>query len=1047
MPTELIIQSNEYLNQFKNGATFASSTSDVTYNLAGNAMEKLQYKTTIDVSWKYVATQSNPVSWEDLGSDLFRFKKSAGSFIVDGFSVGDDIDWSYFVGGSPYLVDGDVTIILSDWMYVQFTATVVGVGTSGSTSSSIFWGKSSLESMIYSFGLIDNNENFNTNSKVSGNNQAYYVSALVVGVPQTMTKQGTFADWVTGSITCEKKTNPSTYVQRYELIHNFIVNPYYLDGELSDLTSTTIPSLYSGSNSLKHVVKVDLRTGLSNPNTSKIATMDTILGSTGYFGENFNGFNNVYAVDSTTYENASALSADGILTAEQTIIRCTVSKSGGSFISTDKIGGFVSLLPTSSDYTDTTTDFETNFIYDSLHCLADGVPVTQSNSFIEEVSATLSGGDILLVIKTTLSTAQQTYLATLTEPYFLLAIQAGDVTLSNTNSDRVMLVADALPFDTSPDISGLITFNSMVFFGHDQNSSVDVGTTNRHFWNEDGFTMNFDFDLDLNKLAVLNSMSFDFVAFNAVSDESFVLDTYEFQLGNTISGGVQQLEITDSRGYTLQNGSQFNDVTLTTGTQSAGLQNYIGEFSQKVSWQEWIQNLNVDNSFYDNTEPNDNKNYKASNYLDLSNFWILKIIAKTNVYGENLTLGTSGDTDYQAISGSLRVYDYNEDSLSPSPRYTGTIETFTEDGTINLSGAIQTNGDNTLVKTTWVDNTFTFVSIWNYYGIHRVEPVNAQGYAIEELSSINTPPTGQVIQPIVGQTLLTMAIVSGDLVTTSLIDGSTMDASINYKLSSRIQSPNFSHSLPLLSFYVDWDSEINMTIDLTKSGATSQWDYGDGSAIDTTDSTNHAFPATKVTYLVTVLLDDYDNVTAIDAANDQITGNFNWSDLNNVTDFTLSDSTNLDTFNHPLTSTVMTNFDVSGSGMTLLNVSTLTGLGGVFDCNAAGNLTTITLPTSTQIFSLFDCSSCINLTYFDLTPLTNLTESTSVSIDLSNCGFTVAEVNQFLVNLDSMSTNSYLTRVITIDGTNAAPDGSSGGFDGTTAKASLITKLFTVTTT
>ena len=799
MAVDLIIQSNSYLNQFKNGATFATSTTDLTYNLAGCVMEKLQYTSTIDVSWGFESTSSNPFFWEDLGSDLFRFKKSAGSFIDEGFSVGDNVDWGY---SGTTVADGNVTIIMSDWMYVQFTTPILGLGgaTSGESISNIY-GKSALGAMIYSFGLIDNDENFNTDSKVSGSNQSYYANALVIGVPQTMTKQGNLQDWITGSVTCEKQANPSTYVQRYELIHNFIVNPYYLDGELSDLTSNTEPELYAGGKSLKHVVKVDLRTGLSDPNTSKIATMDNILGSTGYFDENFNGFANDYSITSTTYENATAVSADGILTAEETTIRVTVSKASGAFISTDKIGAFVSLLPTEADYTNTTTDFETNFIYDNLFCLADGATVSQTG-FIDEVTATLSGGDILLVIKTTLTTAQQTYLASQTDPYFLLAIQTGDVTLSNVSSDRVMIVADALPFDTSADIAGLITFNSMLFFAHDMDVTLDSGYSNISLWNEDGFTMTFDFDLDLNKLAVLNSMSFDLVAYNALTFENFVLDSYEFQLGNTVSGGVQQIEISDSRGYTLATGSQFNDITLTTGTQAAGIQNYSGQFSQKISWQEWIQNLAVDSVFYSGTEPNDGFNYKTSNYYDTSIYWGIKVIAKSNVYGEDLTLLTSGNTDYQAVSRTITTYDYDADEDTPTPRYSQTIETFTEDGVTNLGGAVLTNGDNTLVKTTWVDNVYSFSSIWNYYAIHRLEPVNAQGYEIEELSSIVLPPTGQVTQPISGSTYLDVSIVSGDLVTKSIISGANQDTSVNYKLSARLQTPALNHPFyKRLSFY------------------------------------------------------------------------------------------------------------------------------------------------------------------------------------------------------------------------------------------------------
>jgi len=1048
MAVELIIQSNEYLNQFTNGATYATNTSDVTYNLAGTVMEKLQYTTTIDVSWKYVASTSNPLFWEDLGSDLFRFKKGAGTWtITDGFAIGDDVDWYYVTGSTANTIDGDITIISGDWMYVQFTTTPTNLlpATDGESTSSIMYGKSTLSSLIYSFGLIGNNETFNTDSKVSGNNQAYYVSALVVATPQTMTKQGSHSDWITGSITCEKIANPSTYVQRYELIHNFIINPYYLDGELSDLTSNTIPNLYSGGNSLKHVVKVDLRTGLSDPNTSKIATMDSILGSTGYFGENFNGFNNDYAVDSTTYENVSAVSADGILTAEETTIRCTISKSSGSFVSTDKIGAYVSLLPGAAQYTDTTTDFETNFIYDNLHCLADGTPVTQASSFIDEVSATVSGGDILLVIKTTLSTAQQVYLATLTDPYFLLAIQCGDITLSNVSSDRVMLVADALPFDTSADISGLITVNNMTYFTHDMDSTTDVGFTTLATWNEDGVVMNFDFDLDLNNDALLNSLEVVVVAADATTGVYFELDSYEFQLGNIISGGVQQFNISDTRGYTLATSSNFNNVSLTTGSQAGGLQNYICTIGQKISWQEWIQNLDVASVFYDSAEPNNNFNDKTSNYANLTDNHVIKLGIKANVYGSDSTLGTTGNTDYIAYAGNITTFDYDEDADSPSPRFTATIETFTEDGVTNLGGALLTNGDNTLVKTTWVDNLYSFVSVWNYYGIHRLEPVNAQGYSIEEFSSITTPPTGQVLQPTSGNTLLDMQIVSGDLVTESLVDGSNQNININYKLSSRLQTPNRNSTLDLITFYHTNDVATALSMAITKSGATTQWDYGDGSAIDTANSISHTFPTSKETYLITANVDDFDDITVWDSDDDQVTGNFDWSDLTNVTNFTLSNSAGLGSITNPTTATVMTNYDVQGSGMTTLDVSGLTGLGGIFDCNASGNLTSIVVPASTQTFSLFTFYDC-DVAFFDLTPLTNLTEATSVYINLGNNSLTAAEVNQFLVDLDSMSTNGFATRTIKIDGTNAAPDGSSGGYDGTTAKASLVAKTFTVTT-
>jgi hypothetical protein len=64
----------------------------------------------------------------------------------------------------------------------------------------------------------------------------------------------------------------------------------------------------------------------------------------------------------------------------------------------------------------------------------------------------------------------------------------------------------------------------------------------------------------------------------------------------------------------------------------------------------------------------------------------------------------------------------------------------------------------------------------------------------------------------------------------------------------------------------------------------------------------------------------------------------------------------------------------------------------------------------------------------------------------------VADVNHILVDLYSLVSGepgggSYTGRVINIGGTNADPDSSSGGYNGTAAKTSLEGKGITVTIT
>jgi hypothetical protein len=71
----------------------------------------------------------------------------------------------------------------------------------------------------------------------------------------------------------------------------------------------------------------------------------------------------------------------------------------------------------------------------------------------------------------------------------------------------------------------------------------------------------------------------------------------------------------------------------------------------------------------------------------------------------------------------------------------------------------------------------------------------------------------------------------------------------------------------------------------------------------------------------------------------------------------------------------------------------------------------------------------------------------NTNIDIKDNSMTVSEVNHILVDLDSISSSGYTGRLINIGGTNADPDGSSGGYDGLTAKSNLEGKGITVTIT
>lgn len=1044
MPVEIIPNSTKFFTQYRNGNNFTDNPSDFTPNLAAEVGERSQIVQEIDINWGFQATVNDTVDWEFLGGTTFRFKKTnGGTFLDDGFVANDELNWSFESGGTTFDVDGDVTNQSQTWMTVVMASVptpLVGVN-SQTSGSSLFRGFTDLTALIYKFGLIENQESFNTISKVTNHDQSYFCSGLSLGGgPVTFIPQGTYKDWQTGSGSCERLANPSTYVQRFEIKHDFIVSPYYVDGQLSNLQDNILPTLLDNNQSLKYAFSTAFRLTLSYVGSEKLAVIDDVHGSVGWFNQNFNGFTNDYNIINVTYEDDASNSADGIFSNGNSVITVEIEKLSGNLISTDKVGAMVSFLAESVDYQNKSTTLTDNFMYDNNFCLANGTPVSGAG-IITETTAVITANNIVLTIKTTYSTAQKTVLAGKLAPNFLLAISIGDITIDNGNSDRVMLIVDAIEYETNADIPDLMTLVDARYFAHDENISTLLGSTSLTTWNEDGFAGTFEFTLDTNKSAFLNTFEIKIVALNPITENFFDLDSFFIDVSNVpVVLGVQQLEFTGTRNYILASGSQFNDVSITTGANVGGVITYTGTFSQKISWQDWIENLDVDNIFYNNTKPNNNFNFKTSNYSGVSSYQInCAIIA--NVSGVS-TLGISGDTDYALLFGIIGTFDYDLDGLS-TPVWDGTIETFTEDGTVNLGGSILTNGDNTLFKTTWANSVAPVVAIPNFWAIHRVEITNQQGYNIEELSSIRPRATSQLPIPEVSETFLKMVVDSGDIVTTGLISGALVQGSNSYNLSARLQSPNKFATVDLINFRTESETPDTFDPTITKSGATATWNYGDGSPLDVTNTASRVYtvPKEKIGY---VEVDDFANVTGLSMIDDAINDILDLTDLIAITTIEIEDNTTLDGIQSPTHAVTMVKYSVKGSTLiTTLNVTGLTALAGIFDVSGCSILKTLTLPISTGTFSLFDCQNS-DLDFFDLTILANLTESVNVKIFLNNNSLTVAEVNQFLVNLDTISTGGFAGRLIQIDGTNAAPDGSAGGFDGLTAKANLITKTFTV---
>ena len=796
----------QYFSEYANGTNFANNLTDFTRNLAASVMERIKVVSTYSIGWniEYIAPagQASAFEWGlNFAGDLLTITRTdGGNFREEGFAVGQLVRWRSF---TTVAFEKNVTVfsILEEEMTLDMDGTTALPFAPGGIQ---IIGLEPLEALLYDFGLIENDENYNNISKVTENSTSYYGSEIGLdtgGGRSTafvdLIPLGQFEDFISGSARARFVQNideVDMFFQIFEVEHIITVNPWYLDGGLQDLQNNILPDFLEGSNSLKYVLSSRFRQVLNNPNIEYAIQVDDVLGSVAWFNESFNGFQNGYEVLSVDYEeDITAAAADGILVAGRTKIIITAQSTTSFTLGPgDTFGVYISYLPLEEDYKGTEdTNLLQNFIYDRAINEVNA-SATAGLDFIKDLSASESSGVITIECIVEYSAAQRVFLANrLAEDNgkYVLGVQLGDDSRSSGNSDRLIIKADVRDYDESPDIPGLVSISDFLIYPHNELIGTGTGFTNMISWNEDGLVCDFNLNLDLNKQAFFNNLGFVLIAYNPTTENFFILDSYQVDLSSVIvSGGIQQINVDTERGYTLQNNSQFNQVQVNTGTNTAGVQQYVCRYAQKISWQDWIQNLGVDSVFFDSAEPNDNLNLKSSNYSD-ENDYTIRLGVRTNVSGVS-DLGVSGDTDYLLISPEITVHDYGEDG-NVTPEWSGEISTIRESNGEDLGGAVLT-GENTIMRTVWTNSIGPVGSLDDIWAIHRIEETGDPGFNIEELSSLRNFPPGQLLIPISGSPLLEISLGTGPeigkVITRCLIDGSEVNPSRNYNLSARIHN-------------------------------------------------------------------------------------------------------------------------------------------------------------------------------------------------------------------------------------------------------------------
>lgn len=751
MPVSKEIVRQEYRTEFVNNSPFGGNPTDFNENLAGAPLESQEITVELEIGWFAESSASDKWTIEGTqSSPTVKITRATGNFEDDSFYNGSVVSLSST--NVTQLNVGAITLRDSG-KSIEF-ATPVGffqqfpAGTSEDLRIDAIGADASnnLTALYYGFGLIQANETYNNRSKVSNTAQTYYFAGLSVGVSVDGKAQGTLNDWVTGRAECLKLAPIGIGLkQRFEIKHRFVITPFYLDGELVNLQNNTPTDLFQGD-SLKYAFDVQFQKSISNPNQAITATFDQTLGSVGWFNQNFAGLDSDYRILSVSYQDADTSDdADGLLLLGRTQVTITIEKLSGAMLVNQRAILSVAYLANQDEYQNTETTLTDNFILDRL-LHDEGTPISTS-SIITSLDSSIDGsGNLVLVAVIEYSPAQRQRLTS--NSNYLLAVLVGDRSLGNPNSDKVQLIADVNTYQQGAFIDGLATFSNLAYLTQPDDLGVDSGeATIAEAWNEDNLILQGQLDLDLAKQAVLTSLEFQLVAYNTVTDEFFRLDRYILPITALVVNGVQKISIDDSRGYDQLAKEQFNIVQVSTGGRVGDIQSYNFAIGQKIKWQDWIFNADADaNAFFDNAKPNNNLNFKSSNYSGVSDYEI-RIIPIANTTGID-ELGRAGVGLDIGNSGNIRVQDYG---VSDTAYTLADLKTLEPDTLADLAGQVLTN------KPTLLESQFSTGSLAttsNVQIIHRLEESNAQGDVIQEFVA-NLQAVGNNL---IGQTLLPQSL-------------------------------------------------------------------------------------------------------------------------------------------------------------------------------------------------------------------------------------------------------------------------------------------------
>ncbi len=783
MPQDFNIVSRKFYTQLKNGADFTLNPNDFTLNLACSIGERM--KAVFEVEVFNSAHSTSGSVFTAGGNSVFR---QSGSFIADKFDVGDTIDVIDLVPTYTALATG---------------RTITGFGLNGgelkfsglpisSVTSINMWVqyKTPLTAFEFDFGILENSQPFNFVSKIDGSDQRYQADGISPGIfggrtPATVTatRLGVNQSWVTGNVDVSFVSdtvtfNASPYTQTFKIEHEFIVLPFFLEGDLPTISIGQQPAILSGANSLKYEFDAGFLRVFNNQNSKIKAKERNYFGDVGGFGERFNGLNSQYSITTMEYyEDAAFLNpVDSLQVSADTYIRIVINSADSTFnVTNTKFVLNHSFLPTTVEMGPSIDTFQGIWRFDQKLQTAGAAPV--SSSIIKDLETTFASTSSMTIrARISYSVQNQQILTNLRD--YLLWVTIENHLLTNETSDRVPVLADDTKYTESPDVQNLFLIDDKFEIRNWATVPPFTGTSDFPGWNRDLVQCYLPFFLHQAIGAILQSLSVSLAVYNSTTGDSFILDTYTFDLSSQVintQGGliVQNWNINTLGGFDLDVSDPLNIITLANDNLFATGYSYEATIPFVIRFEDFIPNPNVDSVFYDNAEPNNNLNFKASNYSALNGYNIVFFV-------DAVIFNGISNTAYRGISADCLIFD---SALGGTGWVVTTIYKNQSGVDIGKNLLNQNDTENTVVEATFTKAGHGLLAI---DGWAAMQPEQSSGGAISWIHTSKPGSPNSALIPLPLSSFIDVTINANDIIFEFEVDHTKVVPGQGYELTYRL---------------------------------------------------------------------------------------------------------------------------------------------------------------------------------------------------------------------------------------------------------------------